>query len=149
MYSFAPARCFCAIVADIEDPHAFRARHFRAKACPRLDPGWIRTRTRKTRQNKNPELRSDSIRTDYARGSNDCTPTTPTGAGGMWRRAGRPPPGSEDFKKSPRRIFSERALRFSRSCHFAGDLPDVSNHFRAVAKLHKMQRNSFDKPKLL
>src|ERR1700728_3385573 len=44
----------------------FSVEGFRAKACPGLDPGWIRVRVKKTRQNKNPEPRSDSIGTEKA-----------------------------------------------------------------------------------
>src|SRR5580698_569142 len=40
----------------------------RAKACPGLDPGWIPVRVKKTRQNKNLEPGSDSIRTGKALG---------------------------------------------------------------------------------
>jgi hypothetical protein len=57
---------------------------------------------------------------------------------------------------SERKIRNEKArggfLRAGftvlRWCGFAPDLPDVSNHFRAVNKLRKMQHNSFDKLKL-
>src|SRR3984885_3815298 len=43
-----------------------KLERFRAKACPALDAGWIPVRVKKTRQNKNPEPRSDSIGTEKA-----------------------------------------------------------------------------------
>jgi hypothetical protein len=39
---------------------------FPAKACPGLDPGRIPVRVKKTRQNNNQSLRSDSIGTEMA-----------------------------------------------------------------------------------
>ena len=49
--------------------------------------------------------------------------------------------------KKPATDFSVRALQFSRRWRYAGDLPDVSNRFRAVNKLRKIRRNGFDKLK--
>jgi hypothetical protein len=82
-------------------------------------------------------------------GSDGGALATPGGGVGSCGVDVRPPSDSRIPNKKPATDFSVRALRFSRWCHFASDLPDVSNHFRAVTKLHKMQRNSFDKPKLL
>src|SRR5882724_5338374 len=44
------------------------SERFPAKACPGLDPGWTPVRVKKTRQIKNPELRSDSIGSERALG---------------------------------------------------------------------------------
>jgi len=62
----------------------------------------------------------------------------------------RPPFDSKNSKqKSPRRISPWRALQFLRCGRYADDLPDMSNRFQAVNKLQKIQRNGFDKLKLL
>jgi hypothetical protein len=59
-------RIFVALLVVLAVLYYWDLERFRAKACPGLDPGWIPVRVKKTRQNKNLELRSDSIGTENA-----------------------------------------------------------------------------------
>jgi len=59
-------RIFVALFVVLAVLYYWDLERFRAKACPGLDPGWIPVRVKKTRQNKNLELRSDSIGTENA-----------------------------------------------------------------------------------
>src|SRR5207248_3121050 len=80
-------------------------------------------------------------------GSDDGTLTTPGGGVGSCGVDVRPPSDWGISNKKPATDSSVRALRFSRCWRYAGDLPDVSNRFRAVNKLRKIIRNDFDKLK--
>jgi hypothetical protein len=61
----------------------------------------------------------------------------------------RPPSDWGISNKKPATDCSVRALQLSLCWRYAGDLPDVSNRFRAVNKLRKIRRNDFDKLKPL
>ena len=53
---------------DVGAASAFPLERFPAKHAPRLEPGWIPVRVRKTRQIRNPEPRFDSVETQTALG---------------------------------------------------------------------------------
>src|ERR1700690_2677618 len=78
---------------------------FRAKACPGLDPGWIPVGAKTTRQNENPEPRSDSIGTEKAPGS--CR----RNRGGCWRKSERPATSRIDRQRSRSRGVPDAARK--------------------------------------
>ncbi|MEH2544166.1 hypothetical protein V1283_000811 [Bradyrhizobium sp. AZCC 2262] len=82
-------------------------------------------------------------------GSDDGTLATPGGGVGSCGVDVRPPSDWEISSKKPATDCSVRALQLSRCWRYAGDLPDMSNRFRAVNKLRKIRRNDFDKLKPL
>jgi hypothetical protein len=80
-------------------------------------------------------------------GSDDGTLATPGGGVGSCGVDVRPPSDWGISNKKPATDCSVRALQLSLCWRYAGDLPDVSNRFRAVNKLQKIRRNDFDKLK--
>jgi len=80
-------------------------------------------------------------------GSDGGALATPGGGVGSCGVDVRPPSDWWITNKKPATDFSVRTLQFSRCWRYAGDLPDVSNRFRAVNKLRKIRRNGFDKLK--
>ncbi|MGY2904918.1 hypothetical protein [Bradyrhizobium sp. URHC0002] len=71
-------------------------------------------------------------------GSDDGALATPGGGVGSCGVDVRPPSDWGISNEKPATDFSVRALQFSRWWRYAGDLPDMSNRFRAVNKLRKI-----------
>ena len=110
-------RSFGARTLSPSGPRAARDGFAPRPACSRMPPNWV-----------------------MMEGSDGGALATPgRGALGVCGVDVRPPSDWEISSKKPATDCSVRALQLSRCWRYAGDLPDMSNRFRAVNKLQKIR----------